>query len=127
MSDIAAILLPLNGTSTDAAALVLGLHLARRFKAHLQVLHVGADSREVTPLAGEGLSGAMVEEMMGAAEREARRRLIDIRTLFETALEQDAAHQFRRPGRLARLPAAVRARAGTVGERQFPGPRRPGA
>ena len=90
MSDVAAILLPLNGTSADAAALVLGLHLARRFKAHLQVLHVGADSREVTPLAGEGLSGAMVEEMMSAAEREARRRLIDIRTLFESALEQDA-------------------------------------
>ncbi len=90
MSDTAAILLPLNGASTDAAALALGLHLARRFKAHLQVLHVGADSREVAPLAGEGLSGAMVEEMMSAAEREARRRLVDIRTLFEAALDQDA-------------------------------------
>ncbi len=91
MSDTAAILLPLNGASTDAAALALGLHLARRFKAHLQVLHVGADSREVAPLAGEGLSGAMVEEMMSAAEREAKRRLVDIRTLFEAALAQDAA------------------------------------
>ncbi len=91
MSDTAAILLPLNGASTDAAALALGLQLARRFRAHLQVLHIGADSREVAPLAGEGLSGAMVEEMMSAADREARRRLVDIRTLFEAALEQDAA------------------------------------
>ena len=91
MSDIAAILLPLNGASTDAAALALSLNLARRFRAHLQVLHIGADSREVAPLAGEGLSGAMVEEMMSTADREARRRLVDIRALFEAGLNEDAA------------------------------------
>ena len=90
MSDIAAILLPLNGASTDTAALTLSLHLARRFGAHLQALHIGTDSREVAPLAGEGLSGAMVEEMMTAAEREAGRRLVDVRVQFETALALDA-------------------------------------
>ena len=107
MSDTAAILLPLNGASTDAAALALGLRLARRFRAHLQVLHIGADSREVAPLAGEGLSGAMVEEMMSAADREAKRRVLDIRTLFEIALKQDVAANADDPVTLrASLPAS---------------------
>lgn len=86
MSDTASILLPLNGASTDGAALTLGVGLARRFSAHLQVLHVGADSREVAPLAGEGLSGAMVEEMMSVAERDAGRRRVEARLLFDQAL-----------------------------------------
>ena len=37
-------------------------------------LHVRVDSRDVAPLAGEGLSGAMIEEMMAATETRERRR-----------------------------------------------------
>ncbi len=77
------ILLPLNGTPNGEAALATGLILARRFDAHLATLHVRGDSREVAPLAGEGLSGAMVEEMMTAAEREATRRSLAVREVFD--------------------------------------------
>jgi len=91
MSDIASILLPLNGTATGSAAMSLGLMLARRFSAHLGALHVGTDSREVAPLAGEGLSGAMVEEMMTAAERDATRRSREVRALFDAAIARDYA------------------------------------
>ncbi|MBE7210125.1 MAG: universal stress protein [Gluconacetobacter diazotrophicus] len=91
MLDVASILLPLNGASTDGSALSLGLALARRFPAHLQALHIGVDGREVTPLAGEGLSGAMVEEMMTAAAREAGRRLTGARALFDQALAAENA------------------------------------
>ena len=91
MSDIAAILLPLNGAPTDAAALALGLRLARQFQAHLQVLHVGTDSRDVAPLAGEGLSGAMVEEMMIVAGQNSSRRLVGVRALFQAGLHHDEA------------------------------------
>ena len=83
MSDIRKILLPLNGTPNGEAALATGLLLARRFDAHLAALHVRSDSREVAPLAGEGLSGAMVEEMMTAAEREATRRSLIVREVFD--------------------------------------------
>jgi nucleotide-binding universal stress UspA family protein len=119
MSDIASILLPLNGTSTDTAALTLGLHLARRFGAHLEALHVGTDSREVAPLAGEGLSGAMVEEMMTAAERESGRRLVDVRTLFDAALAQDSTSNPDQPvvprGTTAAMtPGSVSGRQATV-------------
>lgn len=116
MSDIAAILLPLNGTSNDAAALALGLHLARRFAAHLQALHAGTDSRDVAPLAGEGLSAGMVEEMMIVAERASRDRLADATALFRAGLAQahsadpDGAGTITEVDRLPRsAPAARRA------------------
>ncbi len=83
MADIQKILLPLNGTPNGEAALATGLILARRFNAHLAAIHVRSDSREVAPLAGEGLSGAMVEEMMTAAEREGTRRSLIVRELFD--------------------------------------------
>ena len=77
------ILLPLNGTETGSAALATALLAARQFNAHVTALHVRADSREVAPLAGEGLSGAMVEEMMSAAERETSERSRNVRAEFE--------------------------------------------
>ena len=88
MSDIRKILLPLNGTPNGEAALTTGITLARRFNAHLAAMHVRSDSREVAPLAGEGLSGAMVEEMMTAAEREATRRSLVVRELFDRLVSQ---------------------------------------
>ena len=77
------IILPLNGTETGHAALATALLVARQFNAHVTALHVRADSREVAPLAGEGLSGAMVEEMMSAAEREMTLRSRQVTSAFE--------------------------------------------
>ena len=84
MSDLLRkILLPLNGTPNGEAALATALILAKRSGAHVAALHVRSDSREVAPLAGEGLSGAMVEEMMTAAERESARRSLVVREVFD--------------------------------------------
>ncbi len=46
-------------------------------------LHVRVDSRDVAPLAGEGLSGAMIEEMMTATEAESLERAKAVRAMFE--------------------------------------------
>ena len=83
MTSIRKILLPLNGTATGRAALATALLVARQFHAHVTALHVIADAREIAPLAGEGLSGAMVEEMMTAAERESGQRSREVRRDFE--------------------------------------------
>jgi nucleotide-binding universal stress UspA family protein len=83
LKNIQKILLPLSGTSNAEAALTTGLLFARQFGGHIAVLHVRADSRDVAPLAGEGLSGAMVEEMMSAAEREGARRSLAVREVFD--------------------------------------------
>jgi nucleotide-binding universal stress UspA family protein len=41
------------------------------------------DSRDVAPLAGEGLSGAMIEDMMSATEKESGQRANAVRALFD--------------------------------------------
>ena len=77
------LLLPLTGTAAGEAALATALLIARMWNAHVLALHVRVDSRDVAPLAGEGLSGAMIEEMMTATERESSDRAHAVRTLFE--------------------------------------------
>ena len=77
------LLLPLTGTSAGESALTTALMVARTWEAHLTALHVRVDSRDVAPLAGEGLSGAMIEEMMSATERESSDRSTAVRTMFD--------------------------------------------
>jgi nucleotide-binding universal stress UspA family protein len=77
------LLLPLTGTAAGEAALATALMIARLWDAHVLVLHVRADSRDVAPLAGEGLSGAMIEEMMSATEKESGERAQAVRALFD--------------------------------------------
>ena len=77
------VLLPLTGTAAGEAALTTALMIARRFTAHVSALHVRVDSRDVAPLAGEGLSGAMIEEMMSATEKESGDRAHAVRSMFE--------------------------------------------
>ena len=77
------LLLPLTGTAAGEAALTTSLMIARRFNAHVTALHVRVDSRDVAPLAGEGLSGAMIEEMMAATEKESGDRAHAVRSMFE--------------------------------------------
>jgi nucleotide-binding universal stress UspA family protein len=77
------LLLPLTGTAAGEAALATALDVARIWQAHLHCLHVRVDARDVAPLAGEGLSGAMIEEMMAATERESGERANRVRSLFD--------------------------------------------
>jgi nucleotide-binding universal stress UspA family protein len=79
------ILLPLTGIASAPAALATGLMLAARWQAHLYALHVRTDTRDVAPLAGEGLSGAMIEEMMTATEKQGNSEARALAALFETA------------------------------------------
>lgn len=82
------LLLPLTGTGAGEAALATALMVARTWDAHLTALHVRVDSRDVAPLAGEGLSGAMIEEMMSATEAESLQRAAAVRALFDRFVAQ---------------------------------------
>ncbi len=83
------LLLPLSETRCGVAALHLGLDLAQLWQAHLAALVMQVDARSVAPLAGEGLSGAMIEDMMEATERESVTRAGVLEQVFAEAL---AAH-----------------------------------
>ncbi|MCB8875564.1 universal stress protein [Acidisoma silvae] len=80
------VILLLNETAAGKAALDTALDTARLWQSHLTVLHVRVDARDVAPLAGEGLSGAMIEDMMVATEKESAVRAHDVRVLFEQAV-----------------------------------------
>ncbi len=82
------LLLPLTGTAAGEAALSTALLVARLWDAHVTALHVRVDSRDVAPLAGEGLSGAMIEEMMSATEKESSDRSNAVRTMFDRFVVQ---------------------------------------
>lgn len=77
------LLLPLTGTAAGEAALDTAVRIARIWNAHVTALHVRVDSRDVAPLAGEGLSGAMIEEMMSATEKESSDRAHAVRAMFD--------------------------------------------
>ncbi len=77
------LLLPLTGTAAGEAALSTALMIANIWKAHVTALHVRVDSRDVAPLAGEGLSGAMIEEMMSATEKESTDRARAVHSMFD--------------------------------------------
>src|SRR5689334_22564301 len=85
------LLLPLTSTEAGEAALVTALNIARLWNAHVLALHVRVDSRDVAPLAGEGLSGAMIEEMMAATEKESSDRAHAVRALFDRFVAEHSA------------------------------------
>lgn len=80
------ILVPLSGSDTDPVALGAALGVARRFGAHADALFVRLDPRDAVPMLGEGMSGAMVDEIMRAAEGEANAHLTVARGHFQTAV-----------------------------------------
>ena len=93
------LLLPLTGTAAGEAALSTCLMIARNWNAHVTALHVRVDSRDVAPLAGEGLSGAMIEEMMSATEKESSERAHAVRSMFDRfVLQHDVILSEARPG-----------------------------
>ena len=93
------LLLPLTGTAAGEAALTTSLMIARAWNAHVLALHVRVDSRDVAPLAGEGLSGAMIEEMMSATEKESSERAHAVRSMFDRfVMQHDVILSEARPG-----------------------------
>lgn len=92
-------LLPLSSPASGEVALHTALLLTKAAKAHLQVIHVRQDSRDLAPLAGEGMSGAMIEEIITASERESGSRAASLRRLFDIATgDHEVAVHDSRPG-----------------------------
>lgn len=86
---IRTMLVPLDGSEAAASALKLAFIAAADLQAHVDVLHVSADPRDAVPLLGEGMSGAMIEEMIEMAEAGAREKTATARTMFDTAIAKN--------------------------------------
>src|ERR1700743_642420 len=84
-------LLPVSSPASAAGALQTGLMLAKRWQAHLQVLHIRT-AQEFAPFVGEGMTGAMIEDMMSATERATGARERSLEELLELAAEEAGVH-----------------------------------
>jgi nucleotide-binding universal stress UspA family protein len=76
---------PVGGQATLEAALRVGRHLG----CHVEAMHVRSDPAAALPMVGEAMSGAMVDEMMGVADKEAGHRANKTRAMFDAMLSRD--------------------------------------
>jgi nucleotide-binding universal stress UspA family protein len=80
---IRSMLVPIGGAATDAGSLDAAVALARRFKAHLDVLHVRADPAEVVRAMGDMSAGVASARLMETLEATAAERESAAKQLFE--------------------------------------------
>jgi nucleotide-binding universal stress UspA family protein len=76
---------PTGGRACLDAALRVGRHL----NCHVEAMHVRSDPTATLPLVGEAMSGAMVDEMMGVADKEAGQRANRTRAVYAEMLARD--------------------------------------
>jgi len=82
---IKTILIPHNGTKEVNSALNVAFTLGRDMGAHIDVLNVSSDPQDAVPLLGEGMSAAIIEEMLQLSEKEAEERAVRARAAFDDA------------------------------------------
>jgi nucleotide-binding universal stress UspA family protein len=81
-------LLPLSNPTSSEVALHTALLLTKKWNAHLQVLYIRTDTRDIAPLASEGMSGAMIQDMITSAENDSRSRTLHLQQLFAATTEE---------------------------------------
>lgn len=86
---IRTILLPLGEQGTDRALLDKALAVARRFGAHLDVLHVVPDPETILPYETLGMTPHMKQSVLEAARARADEETAALRRLFEGACKRD--------------------------------------
>jgi nucleotide-binding universal stress UspA family protein len=94
MTAVKSILAVISDASAARASLSVALNCGRYFDAAVDALHVRSDPLAALPLAGEAMSGAMVDEMVTIATREGEARAARARALFNelTGPSGSAAH-----------------------------------
>lgn len=74
------------GGGRDAAALSTALLLAAPAKGNVAALYLRADPRDVMPMVGEGLSGALIQDLMKSLEQENKSHSAKARAHLDQAL-----------------------------------------
>jgi nucleotide-binding universal stress UspA family protein len=84
------ILVPVDGTPAARPVLETAFAVGRHLAAHVEALHVRPDPRDAIPLVGEGMSGAMIEELITITEEEGASRAAKARAMFDEVREAAA-------------------------------------
>lgn len=86
--DIRTILVPTDGSDAANPVMEVALTLGRDLAAHVDVLNVRPDPKDTIPLLGEGMSVAMIEDMIQIAEKEGRDRAGRGRQAFDALVKK---------------------------------------
>lgn len=84
MPGIKTIMAVIPETETGLATMETAFLIGRDLTCHVRVLHVRPDPASAVPLVGEAMSGAMVDEMMTACEKEGAQRAGEVREMFDS-------------------------------------------
>ncbi|WP_041794754.1 universal stress protein [Pararhodospirillum photometricum] len=82
MSGIRTLLSVISDDQTGQAPLATALLIARTMGCHVEGFHVLIDAASAVPYVGEAMAGALIEEMVEAAEKDARERADRARAMF---------------------------------------------
>ena len=85
---IKTIMVPMSGLAGSPAPLEAALTVGARLGAHVEALHVSIDPRDSVAYVGEGMTSAMIEDVMASAEREAGERRERAEQRFKSACDK---------------------------------------
>ncbi|MBI1777760.1 MAG: universal stress protein [Proteobacteria bacterium] len=92
------LLVPVFGDKSDRPALDAALPLARRFAAHVSVLHVERDPASDLLMVGDPLSASAAESIIEAAEADIKTRAKQARATFEAWMKASKLTHTGQPG-----------------------------
>jgi len=87
MSGIKTILAIVSSAESGQATMETAFSAGAALGAHVEVFHVSPDPASAVPYVGEAMAGALVEEMMAVAEREAKSRADALKAAFDALVE----------------------------------------
>ncbi len=80
---IASLLALIDGLPGSETTLKAALSVGKAFDAHVELLHVAVPPESAIPMVGEGMTGAVIEEIMEGARKNADHRAKEARGLFD--------------------------------------------
>ena len=95
---IRTILVPITGTDAGHPAVDAAFRLAAQLGAHVEGLHARRNARDALAYIGEGMTGAMIEELITTAEQESTISTQRARHDFAAACERAGFEQTERGG-----------------------------
>ncbi len=114
--DIRKILVPVTGTDGGRPGLDAAFRVARYLDAHVEGLHARRNARDALAYVGEGMTGAMIEELIATAEQEAATLAQRARRDFAEACEAAGFEQTEARRRGDRPTAHLRLETGRADE-----------
>jgi nucleotide-binding universal stress UspA family protein len=111
------ILAPLTGSVSDTTVLAGAFAAAAPFKAHVAALFVRPDPAEAMPFFGEGVSGAMAQEIVDTAKEAADKASNDARMALAAAAKDAGAVIIDRPEKRDTISISFREVQGNFADR----------